>query len=49
MTAGPVGGALGDGRLPVGPDTPLEDAVAIVRDWVEGCVPPAWVAAIIGP
>src|SRR5580704_8053241 len=45
MIAGPVGGAPGAGRLPVGPDTPLEDALAAVRAWVDACVPPEWVAA----
>ncbi|HUE07778.1 MAG TPA: acyl-CoA dehydrogenase family protein [Acidimicrobiales bacterium] len=45
MTGGPVAGALGVGRLPVGPDTPLEDALAAVRAWVEASVPPEWVAA----
>jgi alkylation response protein AidB-like acyl-CoA dehydrogenase len=45
MTAGPGGARPGDGRLPVGPDTPLEDALAALRAWVEDCVPPAWVAA----
>ena len=45
MTAGPAGGAPGAGRLAVGPDTPLEDALAAVRAWVEACVPPEWVAA----
>jgi alkylation response protein AidB-like acyl-CoA dehydrogenase len=45
MTAGPAGGAPGDGRLQVGPDTPTEDVLAAVRAWVDACVPPAWVAA----
>jgi len=45
MTAGPTGRAGAGGRLPVGPDTPLVDALGAVRDWVEACVPPAWVAA----
>jgi alkylation response protein AidB-like acyl-CoA dehydrogenase len=45
MTADLVGGAPGPGRLPVGPDTPLEDALTALATWVEGCVPPAWVAA----
>ncbi|HEY6427134.1 MAG TPA: acyl-CoA dehydrogenase family protein, partial [Acidimicrobiales bacterium] len=34
-----------NGRLPIGPDTALPDALAAVRAWVEGCVSPAWVAA----
>jgi alkylation response protein AidB-like acyl-CoA dehydrogenase len=45
MTADPAARAPADGRLAIGPDTPLEDAVAAVRDWVERCVPPEWVAA----
>ena len=45
MTASPVGATSGDGPLPVGPDTPLEDVLAALAAWVEDCVPPAWVAA----
>ena len=45
MTAGPVAAEVGEGRLPIGPDTAIEDAVAAVRAWVDACVPPAWVAA----
>ncbi|HWD55665.1 MAG TPA: acyl-CoA dehydrogenase family protein [Acidimicrobiales bacterium] len=33
------------GRLPVGPDTPVDDVVAVVRGWVEEMAPPAWVVA----
>ncbi|HSZ37809.1 MAG TPA: acyl-CoA dehydrogenase family protein, partial [Acidimicrobiales bacterium] len=44
MNAGPAGGGTAE-RLAVGPDTPLEDALAAVRAWVVACVPAAWVAA----
>jgi alkylation response protein AidB-like acyl-CoA dehydrogenase len=33
------------GRLPVGPDTPADDVVAAVREWVDDVVPRAWVEA----
>lgn len=31
-----------DERLPIGPDTPADTAVAAVRTWVDGHVPAAW-------
>ncbi len=46
MTGAGAAARRANGRLlPVGPDTPSDEVLAAVRDWVEQTVPRAWVEA----